>query len=49
MLTLGKNTVVTNKISTVIIEKIIEQQQSVWKEKGIKYNFTLESNEWFTV
>ena len=45
----GKNTVVTNKISTVIIEKIIEQQQSVWKEKGIKYNFTLESNEWFTV
>ncbi len=45
----GKNTVSAEKVSTVIIEKIIEQQQSVWKEKGIKYNFTLDSNEWFTV
>ncbi len=47
--TVGKNTLSTDKIKVVIIEKIVEQQQSVWKEKGIKYNFTLDSNEWFTV
>ncbi len=45
----GKNTISTDKISVVIIDQIIEQQQAVWKEKGIKYNFSLESNEWFTV
>ena len=45
----GKNSIVTDKISVVVIEKIIEQQQAIWKEKGIKYNFTLDSNEWFTV
>jgi len=47
--TVGKNTILTDKVSVVIIEKIIEQQQSTWKEKGIKYNFSLDSNEWFTV
>lgn len=45
----GNTTVVTDKISVFVIEKIIEQQQEIWKQKGIKYNFTSESNEWFTV
>ncbi len=45
----GKTSILTDKISVVVIESIIEQQQAVWKEKGIKYNFTLDSNEWFTV
>ncbi|MBK8943822.1 MAG: ATP-dependent zinc metalloprotease FtsH [Ignavibacteriae bacterium] len=45
----GKNSIPTEKISTIIYEKIIEQHQALWKEKGIKYNFTLDSNEWFTV
>ncbi|MCB0747524.1 MAG: ATP-dependent zinc metalloprotease FtsH [Ignavibacteriae bacterium] len=48
-ITVGRNTVSTDKISTIIIENIIEQQQKIWKEKGVKYNFKLESNEWFTV
>jgi len=45
----GKTSAISEKISVVVIENIIEQQQSLWKEKGIKYNFTLDSNEWFTV
>ncbi|MCB9210495.1 MAG: ATP-dependent metallopeptidase FtsH/Yme1/Tma family protein [Ignavibacteriales bacterium] len=46
---IGKNTLSADKVSTVVIEKIIEQQQVIWKEKNIKYTFALESNEWFTV
>lgn len=45
----GKTSVLTDKVSVVVIESVVEQQQSIWKEKGIKYNFTLDSNEWFTV
>ncbi len=45
----GKTSILTDKISVIVIEKIIEQQQPIWKEKQIKYNFTLDSNEWFTV
>lgn len=45
----GKSTVSTKKISTIVLEKIIEKQQSVWDSKDIKYKFTRESNEWFTV
>lgn len=45
----GNTTVVTDKVSVFVIEKIIEQQQEIWKQKEIKYNFTSESNEWFTV
>ena len=45
----GKSSMVTDKISVIVIEKIIEQQQSIWKEKGITFNFKLDSNEWFTV
>jgi cell division protease FtsH len=48
-ITIGKTPIVTDKISVVVIESVIEQQQSLWKEKGITYNFTLDSNEWFTV
>ena len=46
---IGKTPVVTDKISVGVIEKLIEREQPIWKEKGIKYNFKVESNEWFTV
>ncbi len=47
--TVGNSTVSTKKISTIVLEKIIEKQQSVWDTKEINYKFTRESNEWFTV
>lgn len=46
---IGKTPVITDKISVGVIEKLIEREQPIWKEKGIKYNFKVESNEWFTV
>ncbi|MCW8849814.1 MAG: ATP-dependent zinc metalloprotease FtsH, partial [Melioribacteraceae bacterium] len=45
----GNTSIVTDKISVVVIEKQIETQQAVWKEKGIKFKIKLDSNEWFTV
>ena len=46
---IGNTSVITDKISVVVIEKQIETQQAVWKEKGIKFKIKLDSNEWFTV
>ncbi len=45
----GTSSIVTDKISVVVIEKMIEEQQAIWKEKGIKFSIKLDSNEWFTV
>lgn len=45
----NKQRVNTQKISVIIIDQLIEKEQSIWKDKGVKYTFTLDSNEWFTV
>lgn len=45
----NKKFVKTKEIKVTIIDQIIEKEQKVWNEKGIKYNFSVESNEWFTL
>ncbi len=38
-----------NKFKTTLVEPIIEDQVKVWKEKGIKFTFVKNSNEWMTL
>ena len=45
----NKKFVKTKEIKVTIIDQIIKNEQKVWDEKGIKYNFSNESNEWFTL
>lgn len=37
------------KFTTYIIETDIPDQKKIWQEKGIKFTFTKDSNQWFTV
>merc|ERR1711879_666576 len=37
------------RFSVTLVEPIIEQQVKLWQEKGVKYTFVKESNEWLTV
>lgn len=37
------------KFTTYIIESDIPDQKKVWQEKGIKFTFTKDSNQWLTV
>lgn len=39
----------TETFTVQLIEPIIEEQVALWKEKGVKYTFVVESNEWLTV
>ncbi|MCP5062912.1 MAG: ATP-dependent metallopeptidase FtsH/Yme1/Tma family protein [Ignavibacteriae bacterium] len=39
----------TKKANVIIVEDLIESQQSIWKAKEIKYTFAHDSNEWLTV
>lgn len=43
------NNVMVEKVSVTLVEPIIQQQVKLWNEKGIKYTFVKESNEWMTV
>lgn len=38
-----------DKFTVTMVEPLIEEQTKVWKEKGIKYTFVKESDEWLTV
>ncbi len=35
--------------SVTLVESVIQDQYKIWDEKGIKYSFVKESNEWMTV
>ena len=37
------------KFRVTLVEPIIQEQVAVWKEKGIKFTFVKESNEWMTL
>ncbi len=37
------------KFRVTLVEPIIQEQVQVWKEKGIKFTFVKESNEWMTL
>ncbi|MCF6268712.1 MAG: ATP-dependent zinc metalloprotease FtsH [Melioribacteraceae bacterium] len=37
------------KFRVTLVEPIIQDQVKVWKEKGIKFTFVKESNEWMTL
>lgn len=37
------------KFTTYIIESDIPDQKKIWHEKGVKFTFTKDSNQWFTV
>ena len=37
------------KFRVTLVEPIIKEQVHVWKEKGIKFTFVKESNEWMTL
>jgi cell division protease FtsH len=34
---------------TTMVEPVIQEQVKVWKEKGVKFTFVKESNEWLTL
>ncbi len=38
-----------DKITVTLIGPIIQDQVKLWEEKGVKYTFVKESNEWMTV
>lgn len=48
-ITIGKTARKVKKIHVTIIDQIINKEQKLWDEKGIKYDFVNESNEWFTI
>jgi len=37
------------KFRVTLVEPIIQDQVKIWKERGIKYTFVKESNEWMTL
>jgi len=37
------------QFSVTLVEPILQDQVKIWQEKGIKYTFVKESNEWVTV
>lgn len=43
------NNVMVDKVSVTLVEPILQEQVKIWNEKGIKYTFVKESNEWLTV
>lgn len=45
----GNTTKEIKKFYTVLVEPLIESNEKIWKEQGIKYTFVKESNEWMTV
>ncbi|MCF8243374.1 MAG: AAA family ATPase, partial [Melioribacteraceae bacterium] len=46
---INDNYIKVNKFAVNIIEPIIQDQEKIWREKGIKYTFVKDSNEWLTV
>ncbi len=38
-----------DKITVTLVGPIIQDQVKLWEEKGVKYTFVKESNEWMTV
>ncbi len=47
--TVNNKDVPTDKISVFAIESIVNDQLKIWKKQNIKYEFILDSDEWFTV
>ncbi|RMD50331.1 MAG: ATP-dependent zinc metalloprotease FtsH [Ignavibacteria bacterium] len=43
------NNVMVDKVSVTLVEPIIQEQVKLWNEKGIKYTFVKDSNEWMTI
>ncbi|GAB4128403.1 MAG: hypothetical protein Fur0015_02090 [Ignavibacteriales bacterium] len=43
------NNININKFTVTMVEPVIQEQVKIWKEKGIKYTFVKESNEWMNV
>ncbi len=37
------------KFSVTLIEPVVQQQEKVWKEKGVDFTFEKDSNEWMTI
>ncbi|NLT49872.1 MAG: ATP-dependent metallopeptidase FtsH/Yme1/Tma family protein [Ignavibacteria bacterium] len=42
----GTKTKEFSRFTTTLVEPLIENNEKLWKEKGIKYSFIKESNEW---
>ncbi len=38
-----------NKFKVTLVEPVIQDQVKVWKDKGVKFTFVKESNEWVTL
>jgi len=38
-----------DKFKVTLVEPVIQEQVKVWKEKGVKFTFVKESNEWVTL
>ena len=43
------NNVSINKFTVTMVEPVIQDQVKIWKEKGIKFTFVKDSNEWMNV
>ncbi len=43
---IGSKTKEFSRFTTTLVEPLIEKNEQLWKEKGIKYSFIKESNEW---
>lgn len=47
--TTGSSKTTIDKFSVFIPGQVIKDQESRWKEQGVKYNFKKDSSEWFSV
>ncbi len=48
-LSVNNSWVRTDKFTVTLIEPVLQEQEKLWKEKGIKYTFVKDSNEWLNV
>ncbi len=48
-LSVNETWVKTTKFTVTLIEPVLQEQEKIWKEKGVKYTFVKDSNEWLNV
>jgi cell division protease FtsH len=46
---INNQSVTVKKFTTTLVEPVIQEQVKIWQDKGIRYTFVKESNEWLTV
>ncbi|MBL1213223.1 MAG: ATP-dependent zinc metalloprotease FtsH [Ignavibacteriae bacterium] len=46
---MNNQSVKVKKFTTTLVEPVIQEQVKIWNQKGIRYTFVKDSNEWLTI